>query len=146
MDRDDKESLHDSDLLPADVLNAIEREQQWAIISVEIIWRISYVMLVCSTVISTKVLWYQALALIVVMGCGTFIVERDINLRKKRVHEVRRFRMLLEDGDPNKNVHRYIQFINSSPMIPFPTSFQKFAHWLWIVATVLVVISQINWV
>ena len=142
MDRDSGESTSHGDLLPADVLEAIEHEQQRWLIAVDSVWRLSCVLLICSTVIAPSVRLLQAGILILVMGVGTAIVERDIHARKKRINEVRRSRMLLEEGDPNKSVHRYIEFINSSAMIPFVARYQNLAYWLWMAVTAIVVLSK----
>lgn len=143
MDRDGRESASRGDLLPADVLDAIEREQQRWLIAVDSVWRLSCVLLICLTVIAPSIRWLQAVVLILAMSVGTAIVERDISARKKRINEVRRARMLLEEGDPNKSVHRYIEFINSSSMIPFVARYQGLAYWLWTAITAIVVLSKV---
>ena len=78
MDENIEEPTSVSETLPEHLLSSIEREQLMRMTAVDAVWRLSSVMLICSAIMAPSIHWLRASVLLLAIGVGTFIVERDV--------------------------------------------------------------------
>ena len=83
MDESIEEQTSVSETLPKHLLRSIEREQLMWMMAVDSVWRLSTVMLICSAIMAPSIDWLRASVLLLTIGVGTFIVEREVLSRKK---------------------------------------------------------------
>ena len=110
--------------------------------AVDAVWRLSSVMLICSAIMAPSIHWLRASVLLLAIGVGTFIVERDVFSRKARIKTLRKNMLLSETGNSVREVHKYIEFVNSDEMIPFVNPYQRFGYWIWAAITAVIVFSR----